>query len=353
MTSSDDAPGAKSGPPTESKHKESTARVDSARSNPRGKSNGRSFTGRECSNKYCYAPETPCHLGSLDPTACDNWQPSRAKNSVPSTADYRPPWSGLALGSADLNAVAGTGRPRVVALIGAPNAGKTSALAAYFIGLRCGHATGGLHFAGSFTLLGWDQIAHHAELPPGGSRGFPPHTTSGRLPALLHVRLASDTRRFYDVYFTDVPGEWFDVWASEANEAPGAQWIADRADLFVVLSDSDALSGPDRGLARNSYQTLASRISSVANEREVYPVRAKADLSVPDVISRALEQTDTESFGVAAAPLSVIAGSPISDPLHPLDELIQKVTAPRCLARGEATRLSDPFLGFRERLVLT
>lgn len=342
-----------SGPPAESKHKESAAEVNSARSSLDDHSNGRSSTGDECRNKYCFVPDTPCHLGNLDLATCDNWQPSKAKSSVPSTDGYRPPWSGLALGSADLSAVAGTGRPRVVALIGAANAGKTSALAAYFIGLRRGHTTGDLSFAGSFTLLGWDQIAHHAEFPPAGSRGFPPHTTSGRSPALLHVRLASDTQRFYDVYFTDVPGEWFEEWAFEANDAPGAQWIADRADLFVVLSDSDALSGPDRGLARSSYQALASRVSSVANEREVYPVRAKADLSVPDAISRALEQTDTEFFGVAAAPMSVVAGSPVSDPLHPLDAVIRKVTAPRGLARDEATQPSDPFLGFKERLVLT
>ena len=316
-------------------------------------SNGRSSTGAECRNKYCFAPDTPCHLGHLDLAACDNWQPIRAKRVAPSTDGYRPPWSGLALGSADLSAVAGSGRPRVVALVGAPNAGKTSALAAYFIGLRRGHATGGLNFAGSFTLLGWDQIAHHAEFPPAGSRGFPPHTTSGRSPALLHVRLASGTRGFYDVYFTDVPGEWFQAWTFEASDAPGAQWIADRADLFVILSDSDALAGPDRGLARSSYQDLALRVSSVAKEREVYPVRAKADLAVPDAISRALEQTDMELFGVAAAPLSVVAGSPAPDFLHPLDEVIRKVAAPRRLARHEATQPSDSFLGFRERRVLT
>lgn len=311
-----------------------------------------SGAGSECLKKDCFAPDTPCHLGSLDLTECENWQPSRAESSIPSTDGYRPPWSGLALGSTDLSAAAGTGRPRVVALIGADNAGKTSALAAYFIGLRRGQTIGGLGFAGSFTLLGWDQIAHHAEFPPAGSRGFPPHTTSGRSPALLHVRLASNTRRFYDVYFTDVPGEWFEEWASEANDVPGAQWIADRADLFVVLSDSHALAGPDRGHARSSYQDLASRVASVADGREVYPVRAKADLPVPDAVSRVLEQTDTRLFGVAAAPLSVVAESPVPDPLAPLDEVIRKATAPRRTVRDGATQPSDPFLGLRERLVL-
>lgn len=309
--------------------------------------------GASCLSEYCYAPETPCHLGDIDFAVCENWQRSKEASPVPGTAGDRPPWSGLALGSVDLNAVAATGRPRIVALVGANNAGKTSALAAYFIGLRQGHASGGLSFAGSYTLLGWDQIAHYAEFPPTGSRGFPPHTTSGRSPALLHVRLASSPHTFHDVFFTDVPGEWFEEWAFESEAAPGAQWIADRADLFVVISDADALSGPDRGRARSSYQALASRVCSVANGREIYPVRAKSDIAVPDAVARALERIDLQLFGVAAAPLSVVARSPVANPLRPLDEVIRKATAPRILAGLEPTRQSDPFLGFREQQVPT
>ena len=318
-----------------------------------GQSSGRSAIGTQCRNEYCFAPDTPCHMGDLDLRACENWKPEAAEGLSTLTDGDRPPWSGLALGSVDSSAVAATGRPRVVALVGAANAGKTSALAAYFIRLRQGYSSGGLNFAGSYTLLGWDQIAHYAEFPPSGSRGFPPHTTSGRSPALLHVRLASSPRRFYDVFFTDVPGEWFAEWAFEVGDAPGAQWIADRADLFVVLSDTDALSGPDRGRARISYQALASRVASVANGREIYPVRAKVDLSGPEVVAQAIDLTDLELFGVTAAPLSVVAQSPVPDPLHPLDEIIRRATAPRFLTSLEPTQHSDPFLGFRQRLVPT
>ncbi|MDE0268654.1 MAG: hypothetical protein OXI96_06420 [Acidimicrobiaceae bacterium] len=350
MTPDNNAPGAVDAPPIEPAHEEPAVGVDSAQPDRSdGLTSGHSASGNKCKNAHCYAPKTPCHLGDLKLTECENWQTNGAESSGLYTEGDRPPWSGLALGSVDLNAIAGTGRPRVVALIGAPNAGKTSALAAYFIRLRRDYESNGLSFAGSYTILGWDQIAHYAEFPPNGSRGFPPHTTSGRSPALLHVRLASNLRNLYNVFFTDVPGEWFEEWAIEADAAPGAQWIADRADLFVLLSDSDALSGPDQGRARSSYQNLAMRVSSVANGREVYPVRAKADLPVPDTIDKALEHTDTELFGMAATPLSVIRRSPIPDPIFPLDEAIRKATAPRRLEHDDPRQL-DPFLGFRERL---
>ena len=139
---------------------------------------GADTSGATCQNSYCYAPDTPCHLGSPKLATCENWQPAESSVHADTDDDYRPPWSGLALGSVDLSAIAATRRARIVALVGATNAGKTSALLAYFAQLRRGHSVDGMRFAGSFTLLGWDEIARHAEFPPGGARSFPPHTTS-------------------------------------------------------------------------------------------------------------------------------------------------------------------------------
>ena len=302
-----------------------------------------------CLDKYCYAPETACNLGNLKLSECANWQSAEPGVEADATDDYRPPWSGLALGSVDLSAVTATRRARIVALVGATNAGKTSALVAYFVRLRQGHTVDGMRFAGSFTLLGWDQIAHHPEFPPAGTRSFPPHTTSGRSQALLHVRIASHANQLVDVYFTDVPGEWFEEWAYESAEAPGAEWIAERADLFVLLSDTEALQGPERGRARSDYQVLARRVSSVAGEREVLPIRAKSDLgSAPDAISSAVDNTNLSLFGTIAAPMSVIADPPISNPLSPLDDVIRRATAPRPMPAFESGRGPDPFATLRQ-----
>ena len=307
--------------------------------------------GTKCRDMYCYAPDTACHLGNTKLSDCENWRSEGESLRAESSDDYRPPWSGLALGSVDLSAVAATRRARIVAIVGAADAGKTSALAAYFIQLRRGHCVDGLRFAGSFTLLGWDQIAHHAEFPPGGSRSFPPHTTSGRSPALLHVRLASSPKQMFDVYFTDVPGEWFEEWAFEAASAPGAQWIAERADLFVLLSDTGALKGPERGQARSSYQVLARRVASAAGGRKVIPIRTKSDLGeIPERINSAVARLDLELFGTVASPMSVIADSPVPDQMSPLEDVIRCATARRPLPSLEA---ADPLDEFRRRLVPT
>ena len=305
-----------------------------------------------CSHDHCFAPATNCLLGERPMANCANWQRDSSDSAVLVADGERPPWSGFALGSVDVSGVAATRRARMVALVGGVSAGKTSLLAALFIQLRSGYRIGGMRFAGSYTLLGWDQIALHAEFPPKGTRGFPPHTTSGRLPALLHVRLASGSSAYWDIYFTDVPGEWFEEWAYEAEDIPGARWIAERADLFVLLSDADALSGPTRGLAWNSYRVLASRVSSVAHGREVYPVRSKSDLmaEVPDTIDEALKRRDAELFGATAAPLSVIAESSVPDALHALDEIIRRATVLQGFSVREPKRSSDPFLGFRSSM---
>ena len=302
-----------------------------------------------CQNPYCYAPDTPCHLGSPNLATCENWQTAETSVNADTDDDYRPPWSGLALGSVDLSAIAATRRARIVALVGATNAGKTSALLAFFAQLRRGHSVDGMRFAGSFTLLGWDEIARHAEFPPGGTRSFPPHTTSGRSQALLHVRIASDSGQKFDVCFTDVPGEWFEEWAFEPTEAPGAEWIAGHADLFVLMSDTAALRGTERGQARTNYQVLARRVSSVAGDREVLPIRAKSDLgTIPDAIDSAIRKTDLELFGTTAAPMSVVADALVPNPLCPLDDIIRRATAPRPLPLFDSGRTPDPFAAFRQ-----
>lgn len=308
-----------------------------------------------CTNQYCFAPDSNCHLGELEIASCINWQQDIPIQSAPMVEGERPPWSGLALGTVDAGGVAATRRARVVALVGGTGAGKTSLLTAIFTRLRRGGPIGGLRFAGSYTLLGWDQVTYLAAFPPEGTRGFPPHTTSGREPALLHVRLASGSRAFWDIYFTDAPGEWFEEWAYEPVEMPGAQWMSERADMFVLLSDSAALSGESRGAARNAYRVLASRVSSVANGREVYPVRAKYDLmsTVAAEIDEALNKTDIDLFGQTAAPLSVIAESPVPDALHVLDEVVQRVTAPAQLSVADPKLSSDPFLSYRSPLAKT
>ena len=150
-----------------------------------------------------------------------------------------------------------------------------------------------------------------------------------------------------------MPGEWFEEWAIEASASEGAQWIAERADLFVLMSDSDALAGANRGKALNDYHILASRVSSAAGDRHVIPVRAKADIDVPPNIDVRLRDVDSRLFGREAQPLSVLAERGSAPLMGALDEVTELVLARRGFSPQVRQRYGDPFLDFSSAQMVT
>lgn len=300
-----------------------------------------------CSREHCFAPDVGCLDGNDSYSDCTDWN-GETEALSPEASGRRPAWTGHSLGATDLEIVAAHRRPRLVAVVGAVNAGKTTALATYFLAIRKGCRPANMRFAGSFTLLGWHAVTRHLGFPPSGSRSFPPHTTSAadRSSALLHLRFATQAGRHRDLLLTDVPGEWFEEWAFDVSAAEGAQWIAERADIFVVMSDSDALSGDKRGLALNNYKTLASRVRSVADGRLIIPILAKTDIAVPQHITERLQDINNRLFGSEARPLSVLAERGSVPSLEALDEAIGLAFAPRCISPKARLRYRDPFLDF-------
>lgn len=256
-----------------------------------------------------------CVLGKLD---CPELSGGVIDSAVDEalTGSYQLPWSGLALGTNDLVAAAGTGRARLVAVVGAASAGKTSALAAHWLAARRGEGQLGPRFVGSTTLAGWHAISRHLQWRPHGN-GFPPHTVAAdnRQPSLLHMSVAADTHR-KQLYYTDVPGEWFRDWATDQHSVPGATWIAEHASAFVIFADSEALAGPQRGEARADYEALASRLATTCGNRPVVAVRSKADIEVRPSIRQRIEQINADRFSVATVAVSIDAGdgfSPLTD----------------------------------------
>lgn len=250
-----------------------------------------------CPRENCFAPDTGCILGRDN---CEFF--ARAEGEVASAALDQPtsalPWSGLALGSADLTAVAAVGESRVVGLVGLSDAGKTTTLAAAQLARRSPEYGGIGDFAGSYTLMGWHQIIRHLEWAPWGG-GFPPHTElrGSRTPALLHVAISLGNQRLRHVLYTDVPGEWYARWAFDATAAPGVTWIVDHADSFIIFADSQALNGPDRGVARARYDTLARRLAGVAAGRTVVPVLSKADIEISSEMNGFIIGLNERAFG--------------------------------------------------------
>lgn len=299
--------------------------------------------GDACSREHCYAPDTGCILGNVE--GCEHFAaPVPEAATVPEqevTQGQRLPWSGLALGLTDVFSVAALGRPHVIGVVGAAGSGKTTLLAAHWIAARRGLGMYSRSFAGSYSLMGWHQIARHLQWQPVGS-GFPPHTSSSddRSAALLHVAYSNpddpaDIARRRQVLLADAPGEWFSRWAEEPALAEGAQWVADHADAFLLLADGDALSGAERGQARVNYQSLAIRLQTAAIGRPVIPVLAKADAGVPGNILEAINKVNRKYFETEALQVSAHDPETFASIVEPIDLAIEAAFRARYASIGD------------------
>lgn len=241
-----------------------------------------------CSLENCFAPDTTCDQGLLNPNDCPMW---RATHGTPTIGDEIAgdeiilPWSGRAMGLTDLGFLAGRRKPFLTGLVGPHNAGKTTLLASWYLLLSRGAARlTDRAFAGTYTFEGWEAVANAMRWAPGVVPTFPAHTTSreGRAPGLLHFCFRTVAEERLDFLFADAPGEWFQKWAMNLNavEAEGARWVSTHADLFLLIADCEALSGEGMGRARSAFQFQTRRLAAERGDRPVALVWTKSDIPV-------------------------------------------------------------------------
>lgn len=271
---------------------------------------------KSCPEPHCFAPAATCALGEATLQDCPRWKSGRGNPDQEDThvhvADTLPlPWSGNSFGLVDVPFVAARSKPKVIAIAGAHNAGKTTLLTAWYLIAGRGYSPKGGYFAGSYTLEGWENLAHSLRWTEVSGPIFPMHThTGGRFPGVLHWALRTESDRLLDLLLPDAPGEWFRRWAidRDAEDAAGARWLAEYADVFIVLADCDALSSPLRGAARNSLELLLDQVGTECGNRPVALVWSKADKQVPSEIREAVLRAarrsipDISEFDVSVYP---------------------------------------------------
>jgi hypothetical protein len=313
---------------------------------------------KRCPEPHCYAPEVACHLGEANLPDCPHWKDATtAETDRPQGAadvgSMLLPWSANSFGVVDLPFIAARSNPIVVGVIGPQGAGKTTLLAAWYLILGRGARLADSLFAGSYTLGGWENIAHSLRWTEANGPTFPMHTpTAGRVPGLLHLAFRDTSGQLRDFIFTDASGEWFRRWATDrdAEDAVGARWISENADLFLVLADCDSLQGPSRGVARHELELLLERLGNERRDRPVALVWSKADLAVPNAIQVAVRK---------AAALAAPGFSELSVSVYPendveqttrryLELLLWAVTRPQHRVHLEMrnTETDDFFLGY-------
>lgn len=200
-------------------------------------------------------------------------------------------WTGDAMGIVDMEWICNKRQAFVIGVIGTVASGKTTLLATLYMLLRSGKSIGNYRFAGSYTLLGWEKIAHFLTFNEHKHLFFPPHTSSKslRVPSLLHLLLKDSDGRYHDLLFTDAPGEWFSDWAISANseESKGARWIDECADAFVLIADSQAFKD-NIGKARRELTVIAERMKNTHLQRPTALTWTKTDVSIDTTIKQRL-----------------------------------------------------------------
>lgn len=265
---------------------------------------------------------------------CPEWR--RASKNEPTSPSVGEqillPWSGLALGEADLNFISGRVKPITVGIIGPESAGKTTILGAFYLLLGRGAlTTGPSSFSNSYTLAAWEAIASSLRWKPGLPPSFPPHTPSGvdRAPGMLHLGFRREDGTIRELVFADAPGEWFQTWAVNQQDADagGARWIAQHADVTLLIADREALAGPAMGSARNDFQLLAQRAVAESRGRPLALVWTKGDVAVaPAMEARIRQSVVSGSSGVPEFTVSVYSRDEV-DPAEGFRELFSWILA--------------------------
>jgi len=308
---------------------------------------------KRCPDKRCNAPTVTCRLGEQFVTDCPVWCSGKENGAVaPTDAKLdtrliRLPWSGAALGTTDLPFLTGRSEPKIVAVIGPHNAGKTTLLGLFYQQIGRSGRLGSARFAGSYSLEGWEAIAHALRWEAGVPR-FPPHTSSGtgRAPGLLHIAMRENDERITDILYADSPGEWFHRWAVDpaAGDAEGAAWLIERASALLIVADCEALAGENRGQARSDIIQLVRRVAASRGRRPAALVWAKADVDVPPLIREAVTKavklviSDVVEFETSVVPFER-EGVTI-DPSASVRAVLDWTIAP--LARGFTLEVQPP-----------
>lgn len=264
----------------------------------------------KCSDSNCYVHEGQgCMMGHIDLADCECYNSEAAtetEEASPKPVDgAKVPWTGSALGLTDLVTLLPRGRSILVGVLGAHDAGKTTLLLGTYLKCLHGSKIAEAEFAGSRTLAAWESLAAWARLEDATNKPhFPPHTPRGadRAPGILHLALRRSDQSHRDVLLTDAPGEWFTSWAinEEANDAEGARWTVEHADVFLVFADCVRLTGKDRGNARNDLRQLIERLGKHIGNRPVILVWTKTDEapleSVPEGFQKAIRRAVEENL---------------------------------------------------------
>jgi hypothetical protein len=183
--------------------------------------------------------------------------------------DFIDLFSGAALGATDAEVITLRSRTHLIVFAGAEGSGKTTVLASIYEHLNQGSFPG-FRFAGSRSLLGFEEICHLNRLASGGIQ-----------PDTQRTRLTDETKFYHlalrgaeppavrrDVLLSAMSGELFRMAKDSTEDAERLTFLR-RADTVVVLVDGERLS--NTGQRTNAQADAADILDSLLDAGMVSP----------------------------------------------------------------------------------
>ncbi len=194
----------------------------------------------------------------------------------------------------EASAVTACSRSRLIVLAGMPRSGKTTLIASVFHCFQRGPFAG-YSFAGSMTLLGFDERCHDARVRSRRSEPTTERTKTGTTESLLHLQVKLPTGDdIKDVLFVDISGEHYEAMRDSVEECRSIPYLR-RADHFVLLIDGERLADVNQRQAAKTNARLILRSCFDSGE-------LKRGTLVDVLISKwdeAQQATDSASFALA------------------------------------------------------
>ncbi len=254
------------------------------------------MTGK-CKFRECGAPDIPCHIGKEDHTTCPNWieqsieQTNKKVKLSQNLKKSNLSWNGQSFAIDDLSIVSRRTSPVLIGIVGNVDAGKTSFLAMVYTLLYNGKKLKRYDFAGTKTILGWDELYHKLKMQK--SEVSFPNPTPVSLNSLYHLALRNNDEQLRDVLFSDASGEVFTLWSQnrDAENAENARWIYANSNGFMLFIDCESLIR-QKNLAKREILNIAHQLTHDLKERPVIAVWSKSDKKkeIHPIIEKSLKE---------------------------------------------------------------
>jgi len=254
--------------------------------------------------------------------------------------------TGLELGFNEAAQIMRSRYTRLIGVLGQAEAGKTCLFTSLYLQLTGRHLCPKYRFAGSETLLGFEQRSRH--LRDWNEEGVPDqivdHTRFGnhRSPAFLHLAFHDEHGTRHDLLLPDLPGEWTTRLLSDASTA----------DRFAFLQRSDivllALEAPQfaNRRTRNNAITDATHLLERLSDDIALPKSIPLLLAVtkcdetggraPQEVQQIADTASNRGYSVSTVPLAAFPRNGATVPLgFGIDPLLTQMSLACNLARTD------------------